>query len=108
MPAPSFLPSEEARTSSQLADPEVPVPISPINDAGIAWSGVVPQAAVDALASNKNALGVTGMDRETLQKRLSVSWTAESAFRDCRSSSSNNIPNRACSFILATSLGAAV
>ena len=106
MPAPSFLPSE-TRTSGQLADPEVPVPISPINDAGIAWSGVVPQAAVDALASNKNALEVTGMDRETLQKRLSVSWTAESAFRDCKSSSSN-IPIRAFSFTLTTSHGAAV
>ena len=107
MPALSFLLSEETRTLGQLADLEVPVPISPINDAGIAWSGVVPQAAVDALASNKNALEVTGMDREALQKRLSVSWTAESAFRDCKSSSSN-IPNRAYSFTLITSYGAAV
>jgi len=97
MPASSYLPSEEARTSGQLADPEVPAHISPITNAGIAWSGVVPQAAVDALASNKNALEVTGMDRETLQKRLSVSWTAEAAFRDCKSSYSN-IPKRACSF----------
>jgi hypothetical protein len=98
MPASSFLPSEDARTSGQLADSEVPVHISPINDVGTAWSGVVPQAAVDALASNKNALEATGMDRETLQKRLSVPWTAESAFRDCRSNC-RNIPKHACSLL---------
>jgi hypothetical protein len=98
MPTSSFLPSEEVRTSGQLADPEVPVHVLPINDVGIAWSGVVPQAALDALASNKNALEVTGMDRETLQKRLSAPWTAESAFRDCKSNH-RDIPKRACSLL---------
>jgi hypothetical protein len=86
MPTSSCLPHEEARTPGQLANPEVPVPIIPIHDAASFWSGVESQAALDALASNKNTLEATGMDRESLHKRLSYAWTAESAFRDCESS----------------------
>ena len=85
MPTPSCLPLEEARTPGQLASPEVPVHITPVNDADSIWFGVESQAALDALASNKNALETTGMDRESLHKRLSHPWTAELAFRDCKS-----------------------
>jgi hypothetical protein len=70
----------------QLANPEVPVHITPVNDADSIWSGFETQAALDALASNKNALEATGMDRESLHKRLSHPWTPESTFRDCKSS----------------------
>ena len=70
----------------KLASPEVSVHIAPVNDAGSVWSGVGSQAALGALASNRNALEATGMDRESLHKRLSTSWTAELAFRDCKSS----------------------
>ena len=91
MPIPSYLPSEEARTLGQLADPEVPVQISPVNDAQSVWSGFTFQEALDALVSSKNALEATGMDKEALHKRLSMPWSAESAFRDCESSS--GLPN---------------
>lgn len=87
MPVSSYLP-EEARTPGQLANPHVPVQILPVN-ADSAWSGVAPQEALDILASSKNALEATGMDREVLHRRLSIPWTAESAFRDCKSSSGN-------------------
>ena len=86
MPTSSCLPHEEARTPGQLANAEVPVHITPVNDADSIWSGVESQAALDALASNKNTLEVTGMDRESLHKRLSYAWTAETAFRDCKRS----------------------
>jgi hypothetical protein len=95
MPISSCLPREEERTPGQLADPEVPVQISPVNDAENVWSGVTSQAALDALVSSKNALEATGMDREALHKRLSTRWTAESAFRDCKSS--GGFPNQICS-----------
>jgi hypothetical protein len=39
MPISSCLPREEERTPGQLADPEVPVQISPVNDAENVWSG---------------------------------------------------------------------
>ena len=85
MPVSSCLPKEEnARTPGQLADPEVPVNIFPVEDAESVWSGVTFQAALDALVSSKDALEATGMDREALHKRLSMPWTAESAFRDCK------------------------
>jgi len=85
MPVSSCLPQEEnARTPGQLADPEVPVNISPVEDAESVWSGVTFQAALDALVSSKDTLEATGMDREALHKRLSMPWTAESAFRDCK------------------------
>lgn len=84
MPISSCLPREgNARTPGQLACPEVPVHVSPVQDAGCVWSGVTFQAALDALVSSKDALEATGMDREALYKRLSTPWTAESAFRDC-------------------------
>jgi hypothetical protein len=86
MPASSYSQREEARTPSKLADFQVPAHISPVNDAGSVWSGVVSQAALDALVSSQNALEATGMDRESLHKRLSIPWTAESAFRDCKPS----------------------
>jgi protein EFR3 len=85
MPVSSCLPQEEdARTPGQLADPEVPVHVSPVEDAECVWSGVTFQAALDALVSSKDALEATGMDREALLKRLSTPWTAESALRDCK------------------------
>jgi len=85
MPVSLCLPQEEdVRTPGQLADPEVPVHVSPVEDAECAWSGVTFQAALDALVSSKDALEATGMDREALHKRLSTPWTAESAFRDCK------------------------
>jgi protein EFR3 len=85
MPVSSCIPQEEnARTPGQLADPEVPVNISPVEDAESVWSGVTFQAALDALVSSKDTLEATGMDREALHKRLSMPWTAESAFRDCK------------------------
>jgi hypothetical protein len=85
MPVSSCLPQEEdARTPGQLADPEAPVYVSPIEDAECVWSGVTFQAALDALVSSKDTLEATGMDREALHKRLSTPWTAESAFRDCK------------------------
>jgi hypothetical protein len=84
MPISSYLPrGEDARTPGQLVDPEVPVRVSPVEDAECVWSGVTFQAALDALVSSKDALEATGMDREALHKRLSTPWTAESAFRDC-------------------------
>jgi hypothetical protein len=86
MPISSCLPPEEARTLGQLVDPEVPVQISPVNDAESVWSGFTFQEALDALVSSKNALEATGMDKEALHKRLSMPWTPESAFRDCESS----------------------
>jgi hypothetical protein len=107
MPTSLCPPHEEARTSGELANLEVPVHISPVNDAGDVWSGVDSQAALDALVSNKNALEATGMDRESLHKRLSTPWTAESAFRDCKSSF--RAPKHVCSLpLLFTSHGAAV
>jgi protein EFR3 len=85
MPVLSCLPQEEdPRTPGQLADPEVPVHVSPVEDAECVWSGVTFQAALDALVSSKDALEATGMDREALHKRLSTPWTAESAFRECK------------------------
>ena len=85
MPVSSCLPQEEdARTPGQLADPEVPVQVSLVEDAECVWSGVTFQAALDALVSSKDALEATGMDREALHKRLSTPWTAELAFRDCK------------------------
>ncbi len=87
MPVSSCLPQEEeARTPGQLADPEVPAQVSPVDNAQCVWSGITFQAALDALVSSKDALEATGMDREALHKRLSTPWTADSAFRDCRSS----------------------
>ena len=83
MPTSSRLPPEEARTPGRLADPEVPVQISLINDTECVWSGFTFQEALDALVSSKNTLEATGMDKEALHKRLSMPWTAESAFRDC-------------------------
>ena len=84
MPISSCLPQgEDARTPGQLADPEVPVRVSPVEDAECVWSGVAFQAALDALVSSKDALEATGMDREALHKRLSTPWTPESAFKDC-------------------------
>jgi len=85
MPVSSCLPQEDdARTPGQLVDPEVPVHVSPVEDAESVWSGVTFQDALDALVSSKDALEATGMDREALHKRLSMPWTAESAFRDCK------------------------
>jgi len=85
MPVSPCLPQEkEGRTPGELADPEVPVQVLPVDDAECAWSGVTFQAALDALASNKDALEATGMDKEALHKRLSTPWTVESAFRDCK------------------------
>jgi protein EFR3 len=85
MPVSSCLPQEEcARTPGQLPDPKVPVHVSPVEDAECVWSGVTFQAALDALVTSKDALEATGMDRETLHRRLSTPWTAESAFRDCK------------------------
>ena len=86
MPTSSRLPPEEVRTQGRLADPEVPIQISPVNDAESVWSGFTFQEALDALVSSKNTLEATGMDKEALHKRLSIPWTAESAFRDCESS----------------------
>jgi hypothetical protein len=91
MPFSSCLPPEEARTPGQLADPEIPTQIAPVNDTESVWSGVTFQAALDALVSSKSTLEATGMDREALHKRLSTPWTAESAFRDCKSS--DGFPN---------------
>ena len=88
MPTSSRLPPEEVRTQGRLADPEVPIQISPVNDAESVWSGFTFQEALDALVSSKNTLEATGMDKEALHKRLSMPWTAESAFRDCKSSGS--------------------
>jgi hypothetical protein len=85
MPVSSCLPQvEDARTPGQLVDPESPVHVSPVEDVESVWSGVTFQAALDALVSSKDALEATGMDRDTLYKRLSMPWTAESAFRDCK------------------------
>jgi len=85
MPVSPCLPQKEhARTPGQLADPENPVHVSPIEDAECVWSGVTFQAALDALVSSKHAVEATGMDREALHKRLSTPWTAELAFRDCK------------------------
>jgi len=84
LPVPSCLPREEARTLGQLASAEAPVHVLPVGDAGGIWSGVAPGAALDALASSKNVLEATGMDREALHIRLSMQWTAESALRDCK------------------------
>jgi hypothetical protein len=87
MPVSSYLPrEEEARDLGRLADPDVPVEILPVNGADDVWSGVDPEAALNALASNKNTLEATAMDSETLRKCLSTPWTAESAFKDCASS----------------------
>ena len=84
MPVSSCLPQvEDTRTPGQLADPEVPVHVPSVEDTGV-WSGVTFQAALDALVSSKDTLEATGMDREALHKRLSMPWTAESAFRDCK------------------------
>jgi len=94
MPASSYSQREEARTPGKLADFQVPAHISPVNDAGSVWSGVVSQAALDALVSSQNALEATGMDRESLHKRLSIPWTAESAFRDSMEPQSNYDPLR--------------
>ncbi|KAI0284326.1 hypothetical protein BGY98DRAFT_948966 [Russula aff. rugulosa BPL654] len=95
MPVSSCLPQEEnARTPGQLADPEVPVNISPVEDAESVWSGVTFQAALDALVSSKDTLEATGMDREALHKRLSMPWTAESAFRDSMEPQSSFDPLR--------------
>jgi protein EFR3 len=97
MPDSSCLPREkEARDLGRLADPDVPVQIPPANDVDGVWSDVMdPEAALSALTSSKNALEATGMDSETLRKRLSAQWTAESAFRDCASSWS--VFKRGCS-----------
>ena len=93
MPVSSYLPrEEEARDLGRLADPDVPVEILPVNGADDVWSGVDPEAALNALASNKNTLEATAMDSETLRKCLSTPWTAESAFKDC--ASSWNVPLR--------------
>ncbi|KAF8505667.1 hypothetical protein F5888DRAFT_1650886 [Russula emetica] len=95
MPILSCLPQEEdARTPGQLADPEVPVHVSPVEDAECVWSGVTFQAALDALVSSKDALEATGMDREALLKRLSTPWTAESALRDSMEPQSSFDPLR--------------
>jgi hypothetical protein len=95
MPISSYLPrGEDARTPGQLVDPEVPVRVSPVEDAECVWSGVTFQAALDALVSSKNALEATGMDREALHKRLSTPWTAESAFRDSMEPQSSFDPLR--------------
>jgi protein EFR3 len=84
MPDSSRLPRErEARDLSRLSEPDVPVQISLINDADRVWSGVDSEGALSALTSNKNVLAATAMDSQTLRKRLSTQWTAESAFRDC-------------------------
>ncbi len=88
MPIPSYLPTEAGQALGRLTEPETPVQISPSNQAdgtdGV-WSGVDPEVALNLLASSKNALDATGMDREALQKRLSTPWTAESALKDCES-----------------------
>lgn len=94
MPASSCLPQEDTRTPGQLADPEVPIHVSPIEDAECVWSGITFQAALDALVSSKDALEATGMDREALHKRLSTPWTAESAFRDSMEPQSSFDPLR--------------
>jgi hypothetical protein len=86
MPESSCLPrEEETRGLGRLADSDLPVQISPVNNIDGVWSGVDPKAALSALVSSKNALEATGMDSEALQTHLSAQWTAESAFRDCAS-----------------------
>jgi protein EFR3 len=86
IPDSSCLPRErEARDLSRLSEPDVPVQISPVNDADCVWTGVDPERALNALTSSKNVLEATAMDSQMLRKRLSAQWTAESAFRDCAS-----------------------
>lgn len=38
---------------------------------------------VQALAANRNAQVVTGLDRPALLRRLALEWTLESALKDC-------------------------
>jgi len=94
MPFSSCLPPEEERTLGKLADPEIPVHVSPVDDLDSVWSGVAPQVALGALVSNKNALEATGMNSESLHKRLSVPWTAESALKDSMEPQSSHDPLR--------------
>jgi hypothetical protein len=46
---------------------------------------VNPELVVQALASNRNVQVVTGLDRQTLLKRLAVDWTMEIALKYCQS-----------------------
>ena len=41
------------------------------------------ELVVQALAANRNAQIVTGLDRHALLRRLALEWTLESALRDC-------------------------
>lgn len=41
------------------------------------------ELVVQALAANRNAQAVTGLDRQGLLKRLALEWTLESALKDC-------------------------
>jgi hypothetical protein len=47
------------------------------------WSGVDPELAIMAIASNQNAQKSAGLDRQGLLRRFAAIWTAESSLKDC-------------------------
>lgn len=52
---------------------------------GTPWTPVDGQVVLAALVSNETVLDAFGVDRETLSRRLSTSWTPETALNDCKS-----------------------
>ncbi|GJJ07493.1 hypothetical protein Clacol_001695 [Clathrus columnatus] len=66
------------------ADAERPIPWSPIPTLTKEFStyAIDPELVVQALASNRNAQVVTGLDRQQLLRRLGQAWTLESALND--------------------------
>jgi len=51
---------------------------------------LVPDQLIQTLVSNRNVLIVTGLDRQTLLKRLAVEWTLEHALRESVENSSSH------------------
>ncbi|OBZ70257.1 Protein EFR3 [Grifola frondosa] len=47
------------------------------------------EALIAALTSNQNVQDATGLDQQALSRRLGISWTAESAFRDSLETQTN-------------------
>ena len=48
------------------------------------WSGVSSEAMLAAITSSQSVQEATGLDRQGLLQRFSVTWTADAALRACK------------------------
>ncbi|KAG5648930.1 hypothetical protein DXG03_000279 [Asterophora parasitica] len=89
---PGSLPTVERTNLVAHLPPRHAVEFPQDRTANTPWSGVNVQTALALLTASPGVHEATGLDRETLMRRLSTKWTAEIALRDSieRSSSFEN------------------